>query len=426
MDNIKKNIVVKIENLKKEYRLGAIGGGTLSGDLQSWWARLWKKEDPNTKIGINQDIYSKNEIFLALDGINLDVYKGEVLGIIGSNGAGKSTLLKILSKVTAPTEGYAYIKGKISSLLEVGTGFNRELTGRENIYMNGAILGMTRAEITERIDQIIEFSECDKFIDTPVKRYSSGMYVKLAFSVAAHLNSDILIMDEVLAVGDIHFQEKCIRKMRSIVNETHRTILFVSHNMNAISQLCDRCAVLADKKIAFIGDTLEAIKIYTQNLKKVDTFNDFQEKDRDQNVTGKILLKSIELLDNLHGSFKMGTKIKIEAKWINKVNLDNLHIRFYVNTERGGRVGMGISEKIYQTSEESTATINLDTSMLAPGRYYASICFYEPSKEGIQKIHDFINQAFVFEIFLDPSDHINTEWYKARGVVNFSTEIIIE
>lgn len=194
-------LALKIEGVSKQYRLGQIGGGTLQGDLQSWWARIRGKEDPNSKIGSKQHV--KNERFWALDDVNIEVKKGEAVGIIGHNGAGKSTLLKLLSRVTAPTKGTISINGRIASMLEVGTGFHAEMTGRENIYMNGAILGMTKEEIDRKIDEIIDFSECRQFIDTPVKRYSSGMYVKLAFAVAAHLDSEILVMDEVLAVGDM-------------------------------------------------------------------------------------------------------------------------------------------------------------------------------------------------------------------------------
>ena len=219
-------LVLKVDNVKKKYRLGVIGGGTLQGDLQSWWARIRGKEDPNSKIG--EDPTAKNGTFMALKGISFEVKKGERLGIIGGNGAGKSTTLKILSRVTAPTEGTVYINGRISSMLEVGTGFHPELTGRENIYLNGAILGMTKEEVDRKMEDIIEFSECRQFIDTPVKRYSSGMYVKLAFSVAAHLDSEILIMDEVLAVGDVNFQQKCLQKMRSLSEEESRTVLYVS------------------------------------------------------------------------------------------------------------------------------------------------------------------------------------------------------
>ena len=258
-----KKVAIQIQGLKKEYRLGVISGGTLQRDIQSWWARLCKKEDPNSKVGSKN--YGKNEKFTALGGIDLTVYKGERLGIIGKNGAGKSTLLKIISRITSPTEGTVGINGRVSSMLEVGTGFHGELTGRENIYLNGAILGMSRAEVDSKIDRIIEFSEIGQFIDTPVKRYSSGMYVKLAFSVAAHLDSEIMIMDEVLAVGDIAFQKKCLDKMGDVSREENRTILYVSHNMETIRRLCDRCIVLEKGKIIFDGDVEKAIKIYSEN-----------------------------------------------------------------------------------------------------------------------------------------------------------------
>lgn len=204
------DIAIRLTGVKKRYKLGQIGGGTLTADLQSWWARLRGKEDPNLPVNMDQRLVGKT--FMALNGVDLTVHKGEALGIIGCNGAGKSTLLKLLCRVTAPTEGEIDIYGRIASMLEVGTGFNGEMTGRENIYMNGAILGMTKAEIDAKIEDIIEFSEVRDFIDTPVKRYSSGMFVKLAFSVAAHLDSEIMIMDEVLAVGDVNFQQKCLKK----------------------------------------------------------------------------------------------------------------------------------------------------------------------------------------------------------------------
>ena len=255
-----REIAIQIQGLKKEYRLGVISGGTLQRDIQSFWARLRKKEDPNTKI--NSESHNKNEKFVALDGINLTVYKGERLGIIGKNGAGKSTLLKLISRITSPTGGTIGINGRVSSMLEVGTGFHGELTGRENIYLNGAILGMSRAEVDSKIDKIIEFSEIEKFIDTPAKRYSSGMYVKLAFSVAAHLDSEIMIMDEVLAVGDMAFQKKCLDKMGDVSRQEGRTILYVSHNMETIRRLCDRCIVLDKGKIIFDGEVEKAIKLY--------------------------------------------------------------------------------------------------------------------------------------------------------------------
>ena len=228
-------VAIRLSGVKKMYKLGQIGGGTLQADLQSWWARVRGKEDPNTMIGTDQRLVGKT--FMALNGVDLTIYQGEAVGIIGSNGAGKSTMLKLLSRVTAPTEGDIDIYGRIASMLEVGTGFNTEMTGRENVYLNGAILGMTRAEIDAKMEQIIAFSEVRDFIDTPVKRYSSGMYVKLAFSVAAHLDSEIMIMDEVLAVGDMAFQKKCLGKMREAAKQEGRTVLYVSHNMNTIRTL---------------------------------------------------------------------------------------------------------------------------------------------------------------------------------------------
>ena len=260
--NTNRDIAVKVSGVKKMYKLGQIGGGTLQADLQSWWARVRGKEDPNTKIGENQRSYG--DTFMALNGVDLTIYQGEAVGIIGSNGAGKSTLLKLLSRVTAPTNGEIDIYGRIASMLEVGTGFNGELTGRENVYMNGAILGMTKAEIDAKMEDIIEFSEVREFIDTPVKRYSSGMFVKLAFSVAAHLDAEIMIMDEVLAVGDMAFQAKCLDKMREAANKEGRTVLYVSHNMNTIRKLCDRCIVLDKGKVVFEGDVDEAIAIYSK------------------------------------------------------------------------------------------------------------------------------------------------------------------
>ncbi|MBP5434894.1 ABC transporter ATP-binding protein [bacterium] len=254
------DFAIKIENLRKQYKLGAIGGGTLRSELQSWWARKRGKEDPNMQIG--QDCSNFGETFWALDGINLEIKKGEALGIIGANGAGKSTLLKILSRVTAPTEGDIWINGRIASMLEVGTGFHGEMTGRENIYMNGAILGMSKKEVDEKIESIIDFSECRQFIDTPVKRYSSGMYVKLAFAVASHLDAEIMVMDEVLAVGDMKFQKKCLGKMGNAAQNEGKTVLYVSHNMATIRNLCSRCIVLDKGKMIFDGEVEKAISIY--------------------------------------------------------------------------------------------------------------------------------------------------------------------
>jgi len=259
------DVVIRVENLTKEYRLGTINHGTLKQDLQSWWARMRGKEDPNSIVSHSSSHNSQqglNPHFLALNDVSFDVKRGEAIGIIGRNGAGKSTLLKILSRVTAPTSGEVKIKGRVASLLEVGTGFHPELTGRENIFLNGTILGMKRAEIQRKFDEIVAFAEIDQFIDTPVKRYSSGMYVRLAFAVAAHLEPEILIVDEVLSVGDASFQKKCLGKMEDVSKSEGRTILFVSHNMTAIQNFCEKAIYLHKGHILEFGQTHQVIEHY--------------------------------------------------------------------------------------------------------------------------------------------------------------------
>ncbi len=257
--------VIRFENVGKLYRLGTVGTGTLAHDIQRWWiTSVMRKEDPYLQIGETNDRSTKghSDYVYALKDINLEVQEGDVLGIIGKNGAGKSTLLKLLSRVTAPTTGKIYTKGRIASLLEVGTGFHPELTGRENIYMNGSILGMKKHEIDRKLDEIIDFSGCERYIDTPVKRYSSGMMVRLGFAVAAHLDPEILVVDEVLAVGDAEFQKKAIGKMQDVSKGQGRTVLFVSHNMDAIRKLCPTSIILENGKLSFYGSTTKALDKY--------------------------------------------------------------------------------------------------------------------------------------------------------------------
>ena len=253
--------VISVEHLTKKYDLGVIGTGTLTRDLERWWARVRHQPDPYTRIGQEDRFKRYGESILALDDVCFTVEQGETLGIIGKNGAGKSTLLKILSRVTAPTSGVVKVKGRIGSLLEVGTGFHPELTGRENVYLNGAILGMKKDEVARKFDEIVAFSGVEKFIDTPVKRYSSGMYVRLGFAVAAHLDPEILIVDEVLAVGDAEFQKKCLGKMGDVADEG-RTVLFVSHNMISIQKLCPKSVLLLEGKINSLGNTTDVIHNY--------------------------------------------------------------------------------------------------------------------------------------------------------------------
>jgi lipopolysaccharide transport system ATP-binding protein len=256
------DVVIQVDRLSKRYRLGVLGTGTLRHDLNGWWHRLRGKEDPSVKVGEVSPAPGQSEDEMwALRGVSFEVRKGEILGVIGRNGAGKSTLLKILSRITAPTVGEVRVKGRIASLLEVGTGFHPELTGRENIFLNGAILGMTKAEIKGKLDEIVAFAGVERYLDTPVKRYSSGMYVRLAFAVAAHLEPEILIVDEVLAVGDAEFQKKCLGKMKDVAGKG-RTILFVSHNMDAVRSLCQRCIRLKGGEVHGDGPSDEIIEGY--------------------------------------------------------------------------------------------------------------------------------------------------------------------
>jgi len=305
--------ILKIENLSKQYRLGTVGTGTISDDLKRWWYNLRGKEDPFLKIGDVNDRSTKgtSDYVWALKDINFEVKKGVVLGIIGKNGAGKSTLLKILSKITSPTTGSVKFNGRVASLLEVGTGFHGEMTGRENIFLNGAILGMTKKEITAKYDEIVEFSGCERYIDTPVKRYSSGMTVRLAFAVAAFLEPDILIIDEVLAVGDAEFQKKAIGKMQDISKGEGRTVLFVSHNMAAVKSLCTKGIVLENGGVVFEGSVNSSIDRYLSENQVTNSFY----KNRGS-VNKESYIKSAEVITSSKGSlhdFYSDIQINIEV-----------------------------------------------------------------------------------------------------------------
>ncbi len=328
-----KDIILKAENISKQYRLGTVGTGSLVHDLNRWWHQIRGKEDPYLKIGDTNDRSTKAEsdYVWALQDINFEIERGEVIGIIGKNGAGKSTLLKILSRVTAPTTGSIKFGGRVASLLEVGTGFNGEMTGRENIYLNGAILGMTKKEITAKLDEIIEFSGCQRYIDTPVKRYSSGMYVRLAFAVAAFLEPEILIVDEVLAVGDAEFQKKAIGKMQDISKTGGRTVLFVSHNIAAVKSLCSRGIVLEHGGVVFDGPIENAVNKYIS----IDQLDDVYPKnfDKDSTIYGNssVRLNRVEVISNSKENFytiKEELLIKINFCVFKDIENFNLAINF--------------------------------------------------------------------------------------------------
>lgn len=385
MDNKMENreVAIQLSGVKKRYKLGQIGGGTLQGDLQSWWARVRGKEDPNTKIGTDQRLVGQT--FMALNGIDLTVYKGEALGIIGGNGAGKSTMLKLLSRVTAPTEGEIDIYGRITSMLEVGTGFNGEMTGRENVYMNGAILGMTKVEIDAKIEDIIDFSEVREFIDTPVKRYSSGMYVKLAFSVAAHLDSEIMIMDEVLAVGDMAFQKKCLDKMRDAAKNEGRTVLYVSHNMNTIRQLCDRCIVLHKGKIIFEGDVEEAINIYMQSKRDESTVLDFSNYKRPRWISKmRVKLLQASFVDKQDIIFKNSEPIALHLIWNNLEDVQDVGLRIEIWTSDDVTRCSYLLPDFYsgKKGENAEVYLKLDTSGLVDASYKMLFTFFVMDSHG--------------------------------------------
>ncbi|MGV3631164.1 MAG: polysaccharide ABC transporter ATP-binding protein [Bacteroidota bacterium] len=331
---------IKVENLSKVYQLGQIGTGTFSQDLHRWYSRMRGKEDPFLIIGEKNDRSQKGgTIVYSLQDINFEINQGEAVGIIGKNGAGKSTLLKILSRVTRQTQGNIYLKGRIASLLEVGTGFHPELSGRENIFLNGAILGMRKAEIKRKLDEIIAFSGVERYIDTPVKRYSSGMYVRLAFAVAAHLDSEILIVDEVLAVGDFEFQKKCLGKMGDVSRQEGRTVLFVSHNMGAISQLCNSMLLLEQGSLALqTNDVRQAINRYLSDTSeeiKTAWSNPGKEFDSPYFLPLQLGVASLSLQNGDRNSFSNEFPVRVSINFEVKKWDPSLEICFWLYNDDG-------------------------------------------------------------------------------------------
>lgn len=343
---------IEFENISKQYRLGVVSTGTLSHDLNRFWhTKVLRREDPYLKIGETNDRshQGKSEYVWALKNIDFKVEQGDVVGIIGKNGAGKSTLLKLLSRVTAPTTGIIRARGRIASLLEVGTGFHPEMTGRENIYMNGAIMGMTRSEITRKLDEIVDFSGCERYLDTPVKRYSSGMIVRLGFAIAAHLEPEILVVDEVLAVGDAEFQKKAIGKMQDVSQGEGRTVLFVSHNMGAVKNLCKRGVLLEQGKVKRIGPVNDVVDEYINQNQGIFEFTKY--KDRSGN--GTIKINSVEYFNSNNekiNTLKTGEEVIICVNYEIIQNMDHVmesYIDIGFNNLNGSRVAW-ISSRVFQ------------------------------------------------------------------------------
>lgn len=391
------NNILRVDNVSKEYRLGVYGGGTLKADLQSVLAKLRHKEDPNLKIG--QQAHIAGDKLLALQEVSFSVDKGERVGIIGRNGAGKSTVLKLISGVTAPTKGIIYLNGRITSMLEVGTGFHKELTGRENVYLNGAILGMAKREIDQCFDQIVEFSEVGDFIDTQVKRYSSGMFVKLAFSVAAHLRSEIMIMDEVLAVGDVNFQNKCIEKMNEVSKEEGRTILYVSHNMNTIRQLCSRCIVMNKGSVIFDGDVEKGIDHYMGAL-QVSYQTEFHTENtvRPNYILGGIKINHISLTNKKINVYETREPIDVAFTYNAQADHQNTRLMLIVFSKEGTRLGMTESFDFELCKGEHMGYFTFEPMVLPDGDYYVELNIVERNSMGGYEKYDQVNEAFSFHI----------------------------
>lgn len=419
------NLAIKIENLSKYYRLGYVSSSTLRDDLSMWWANLRGKPNPLLTVGVNKKtdlIETDGDGYIwALKNLNLEIKQGEVLGIIGANGAGKSTLLKILSRITGPTEGTVKMNGRVGSLLEVGTGFHSELTGRENIYLNGSILGMSRKEIDRKLDEIIDFSDVEKYIDTPVKRYSSGMTVRLAFSVAAHLEPEILIVDEVLSVGDAAFQKKCIGKINAISGEG-RTILFVSHNMNSIEALCQRVCLLENGQLSMDGSPGEVISNYL-NSKKDSTDIIVHHKHKDfywEGITNQNELLNLHVSDSIPINFAISTGPK---------NFFNVNLDFSVFNKKGDRIFLAESKYFYEKLDfekniRYELKYNIVHPRLSPGQYYLSV-HVTTTKEGRIFFAEEIKGFYILSIS-DRDSKILFYDSKWMGYIIPKYEIIIE
>ncbi|UOR03956.1 ABC transporter ATP-binding protein [Hymenobacter aerilatus] len=422
------NIAIKVEGLGKQYRLGEIGTGTISNDLNRWWSRMRGKEDPFAKIGEVNDrtVKGNSDYVWALRDISFDVKAGEVLGIVGRNGAGKSTMLKILSKVTAPSTGKIKIQGRIASLLEVGTGFHPDLTGRENVYLNGAILGMSKGEINRKFDEIVDFSGVERYIDTPVKRYSSGMYVRLAFAVSAFLEPEILIVDEVLAVGDAEFQKKCLGRMKDVSRNDGRTILFVSHSMAAVKNICTTGILMKNGQLAFQGTADEVVDYYITNFLQFnsDTKVDLLGAPREYDLSRTIEFKSIEFLEPVENNmYSTGEDIVLLVTLKSKVDRDAFRLGFSINKLDESPVGTFFSgeELSIRKNEEKNFIVRIKNHQLAKGQYYISMSTGIGNELTGTTEYDIVLKTLFFEIAYKDllKTQMMTLWHSEWGYVNF-------
>jgi lipopolysaccharide transport system ATP-binding protein len=424
--SLKVSTILKAENISKQYRLGTVGTGTLSHDLNRWWHQIRGKEDPYLKVGAVNDRAAKatEDYVWALRDLDFEVKQGEVLGIIGKNGAGKSTLLKILSRVTAPTTGSIKTKGRIASLLEVGTGFHPELTGRENIFMNGAVLGMTKTEIKSKLDEIIAFSGCERYIDTPVKRYSSGMTVRLGFAVAAHLEPEILVVDEVLAVGDAEFQKKAIGKMQDLSQGEGRTVLFVSHNMISIKNLCTRGILLQDGTMAATGEVEKVIDQYLSSAKHISrTETKITDMHRRGDTTKQIELIKVRTLKQ-HNLVRGELIFEIDLK-CNVILQEPVMLTGTICNNKDLALGSFFSKSFIMSEEKQQLKLSIINHNLAVGEYYLHFSISRGSlQEGNVEVLDQAYEAIAFEIYNEgfEKDYL-VRWNKYWGDIFFQSHV---
>ena len=387
--------IIEVNNISKQYRLGTVGTGSLHHDINRWFHKIRGKEDPYLKIGEANDRRTKgdSDYVWALKDISFTVEPGEVLGIIGRNGAGKSTLLKILSRITAPTTGSIALRGRVASLLEVGTGMHPELTGRENIYLNGSILGMRKKEIDRKLDAIVDFSGVERYLDTPVKRYSSGMHVRLGFAVAAHLEPDILIVDEVLAVGDAEFQKKCLGKMKDISNEQGRTVLFVSHNMASVKALCKSCLVLINGMVGFTGSTEESVSKYlTGNSNEKGILpKTYLVYENEYIIITEIRIKTAEAILGL--AFEDDDVIQIYVDVFIKQISEKLHMTFVLTNDAGEHLFAftHASNNIKLKNGRNKLICTLPGGFLNVGSYFLSVYIIKDARYTVLVEKDILN-----------------------------------
>lgn len=422
------SVILKAENISKQYRLGLVGTGTLGHDFNRFWHMIRGKEDPYLKVGgvNNRNLKAIEDYVWALRDINFEVMQGEVLGIIGKNGAGKTTLLKILSRVTSPTVGSIRVKGRIASLLEVGTGFHGELTGKENIFMNGAVLGMTKSEINRKLDEIIDFSGCEMYINTPVKRYSSGMTVRLGFAVAAHLEPEILVVDEVLAVGDAEFQKKAIGKMQNLSRGEGRTVLFVSHNMVSVKNLCTRGILLSNGEKVFEGAIENVVDQYLSDSRLVQrNLSVFSEEHRRLKTSKEIELIQIKAIDQ-NESIRNNLRFRIFLK--RNRNVDGpICITGTICTIDQQEIGSFFSKNFNADKAEINMDLSIINHNLAIGEYYLNLSVSKGDlRDSNLVVLDHAYEAIGFEIFFEKvTDKYLIKWNKAWGTIFFDSEITI-